>query len=82
MHALQMLFKVVQARPGLVWFCTIFGETPVILGLAVVDMMYRLEMSIQVISCWEPFLPLYAIGKGALESLLMPSIMFTSCVSL
>jgi len=53
-----MLLKVVESGPRLVGFGTIFGETLVILGLAVVDMMHGFEMPIQVVSRGEPLLAL------------------------
>lgn len=80
-HTLEVLLKVVQTRPSLVWFCAILGETLVVFGPAIVNVMHRLEMPIQVIRGRKSLPLLCTVGEMALELFRMPSVVFTDFVS-
>lgn len=48
-HTLEVLFEIIQAGPGLVRLCAVLGETLVVFCETVIDKMYRLQVSIQVV---------------------------------
>jgi len=77
MHLLNMLFKVVQPRPYLLWISTILSHALVAFRLAIQPIkMLAFLMSIQIILCNESFrLPIAPTNITCIR-LSMPSVMF------